>query len=168
MANEFRTTGWDMFAERLIASLMLICSISGCRTPASQIAPIAQPMAEVATPAGPIHIELEIADTPDKRTRGLMERRSLGVNSGMIFVFPNEEPLSFWMKNTYIPLDMIFVNREHSIVGIVANAEPLTLSSRSVATPAQYVIEVNGGFCETHQISQGQRVILHDVADVQE
>ena len=68
-----------------------------------------------------------------------MERRELAANHGMLFVFPREAPQQFWMKNTLIPLDMIFIRADGTIAGIVADAEPLTLTGRGVSAPSLYV-----------------------------
>ena len=70
--------------------------------------------------------QVEVADTPAKRAMGLQYRRELADDRGMIFLFPGESPQTFWMKNTPIPLDMIFINRERKIVGIVEQTVPFS------------------------------------------
>jgi len=107
---------------------------------------------------GPVTLQVEIADTPDTRARGLMYRRDLGANAGMLFVFPNESDQQFWMKNTSLPLDMVFIAKQRRIVGIVPEARPFTTNSRGVGVPSQYVLEVNGGFCARHGINAGDTV----------
>ena len=82
---------------------------------------------------------------------GLQYRKELGSDRGMIFLFPSESPQSFWMKNTPIPLDMIFINRERKIVGIVEQTVPFSLDSRSVGVPSQFVLEINGGLAKRHR-----------------
>src|SRR5713101_2333732 len=72
----------------------------------------------------PIRVRVELADTADKRQLGLMYRRELPELSGMLFLFPNEAPLSFWMKNTPLPLDILFINTTHTIVSISQNTTP--------------------------------------------
>jgi uncharacterized membrane protein (UPF0127 family) len=112
-----------------------------------------------------IFVKVEIASQPQERERGLMFRKELAENAGMLFVYQAEAPLSFWMKNTYLPLDMIFINDSMRIVGVVENATPLTLEPRSVDTPARYVLEVNGFFMRRHGILQGSRVRFEGIAN---
>jgi uncharacterized membrane protein (UPF0127 family) len=76
----------------------------------------------------------------------------------MIFLFPDESRQTFWMKNTPIPLDMIFIGRDMKVVGIVAQTMPFSLDARSVEAPSQYVLEINGGLAERHGIQAGDRV----------
>ena len=113
--------------------------------------------------------QVEIADTPAKRELGLQYRRELPMDRGMIFLFPMESEHSFWMKNTPIPLDMIFINSERKIVGIVEQAAPFTLDSRFVTGASQYVLEVNGGLAQRYGFKAGDRVRFDDIpADVRE
>ena len=86
-----------------------------------------------------------MAKTPDQLAKGLMNRKSLSQDSGMLFIFPNEQIRTFWMKDTLIPLDMIFLDKQKKIVGIVYNAIPQTLDIKTVDKPAQYVLEINAG-----------------------
>jgi uncharacterized membrane protein (UPF0127 family) len=109
----------------------------------------------------PFHVE--VARTPPEREQGLMYRDRLAPDAGMLFVFERSAPLTFWMKNTFIPLDMIFIGADRRIVGIVENAEPRTLTSRRVPGDSKYVLEVNGGLCATLGIRAGAEVDLHDV-----
>ncbi len=112
-----------------------------------------------------IVVQVEVARQPNERERGLMFRKELAENSGMLFVYPSEAPLTFWMKNTYLPLDMIFINDTMRIVGIVENAEPLTIEARSIDTPARYVLEVNGFFAHRHGIQSGSRVRFKNISN---
>jgi uncharacterized membrane protein (UPF0127 family) len=100
-------------------------------------------------------VSVEIADTPAARELGLMYRKHLDESAGMIFLFPVPQRLTFWMKNTEIPLDMIFADSSGKIVGIVANAEPFSESTDAVDGDSQYVLEVNGGFCQRHHVVAG-------------
>lgn len=112
---------------------------------------------------GDVVVSVEIADTDKERAHGLMNRSELAPDHGMIFIFPNERVQTFWMKNTLIPLDMVFVDRDRRIVGIVESAEPETLTERSVGVPSTYVIEVNGGFMREHGIPTGSVVRFNHV-----
>ncbi len=100
-------------------------------------------------------VRVEIADNEASRERGLMFRAHLDEDAGMIFVFRAPSVVYFWMKNTEIPLDMIFADQNGRIVGIVAQAKPYSEKTVGPGKPAQYVLEVNGGFCRRHGIATG-------------
>ena len=108
--------------------------------------------------------QVEIADTPAKRELGLQYRHDLAVDRGMIFLFPNESQQAFWMKNTPIPLDMIFIDHDRKIVGIVEQATPFTLDSRSVNGASQYVLEINGGLSRKYGFMRGDSVRFEGIA----
>jgi uncharacterized protein len=103
-------------------------------------------------------VRVEIADTAEAREMGLMYRQHLAQNAGMLFIFKAPHPLTFWMKNTEIPLDMIFADADGIVMGIVANAEPFSERQLSVAGNSQYVLEVNGGFAQRHGIRPGDHL----------
>jgi hypothetical protein len=117
------------------------------------------------TPVGgaPVRVRVEVANTPAQRERGLMFRERLDADAGMIFIFDHDEDHSFWMKNTVIPLDMIFITKDLVVTGVAANAEPFSLESRTCGRPSRYVLEVNGGFAARHGIIAGARVTLDHV-----
>ena len=108
-------------------------------------------------------VDAEVAATRESRTRGLMWRTSLADGAGMLFIFPQEEPLNFWMKNTLIPLDMIFLAQDRTIVGIVEQATPLTLSPRGPGTDAMYVLEVPGGWVAKVGLRKGLKVRIDGI-----
>ena len=101
---------------------------------------------------------VEIADTPAKREMGLQYRNDLTDDRGMLFLFPAESELTFWMKNTPIPLDMIFIGGDMKIAGIVREAVPFTLSPRAVGAPSRYVLEIKGGLAKARGIEAGDTV----------
>ncbi len=103
-------------------------------------------------------VEVEIAATRDSRTRGLMWRRSLADGKGMLFIFHEQQPLSFWMRNTLIPLDMIFIDKDLKIAGAVERAEPKTLMSRGVGGAQLFVLEVPSGWVAKVGIKAGSTV----------
>lgn len=107
-----------------------------------------------------IRVEVEIARTPEQHQRGLMFRKHLPARKGMLFLYDHDDRHSFWMKNTYIPLDMIFISAEKKVVGIVEHAEPMTETHRQVDTPSRYIVEVNAGFARTNNIKAGVRVLF--------
>jgi len=104
-------------------------------------------------------IDIEIADTPEKRQTGLMYRVRMKENRGMLFIFDREEPQSFWMRNTEISLDIIFVNSDLEIVKIHHNTKPFSDSSLPSIRPAKFVVEVNAGYCEKFGISEGNKIV---------
>lgn len=103
-------------------------------------------------------IDIEIADNEIKRTNGLMYRCSMPDSVGMLFIFEEEKPLSFWMKNTYIPLDIIFVNKSKEIVSVRENNPVLREWSIPSDFPSIYVVEVIAGFCSTYNIEVGDKI----------
>ena len=119
----------------------------------------AEPKVTITTKQGrDVGFQVEVADSPAKREIGLQYRRNLAPDRGMIFLFPEESQQTFWMKNTPIPLDMIFISHDMKIVGIVEQTVPFSLDSRSVGAPSQYVLEINGGLAKRHGIQAGDRV----------
>jgi uncharacterized protein len=105
-----------------------------------------------------VSIDIALADTPELRNLGLMDVRSLPWNSGMLFIFEQQERLSFWMANTPLPLDLIFVNSNFEIVHIHHNAQPFSQQQIDSMLPALYVVEVNGGFAVRNDIVEGQMI----------
>ena len=103
-------------------------------------------------------INIEIADNENTRELGLMFRKRLAMNQGMLFIFPFQEMQSFWMKNTRIPLDMIFVNSAYEIVTIRRNTTPYSEESYSSTAPAQYVVEVPAGFADRFGVKVGDKI----------
>ena len=103
-------------------------------------------------------IEIEIADTEPMRQRGLMYRQQLGEDQGMLFIFQTSEKQTFWMKNTPLSLDMVFVNSYHEIVSISKETTPFAETIYASEGPAQYVVEVNAGYCDRHSVKVGDRV----------
>ncbi len=112
-----------------------------------------------------VGFEVEMVTDDVSRTRGLMERRRLGERRGMLFVFDREEEQRFWMKNTWIPLDMIFIGENLKVVGVVHEAEPGSLSPRFVPQPSRYVLEINGGLARHFGIVRGASVDLSEVLE---
>ncbi|HWP22645.1 MAG TPA: DUF192 domain-containing protein [Candidatus Binatia bacterium] len=123
-----------------------------------------EPKVSIATRSGrEVTFQVEVADTPTKRELGLQYRRDLPVDRGMIFLFPAEAPQIFWMKNTPIALDMIFIDGNRKIVGIVERAAPFTLEPRSVEAPSQFVLEINGGLARRYGIAPGDTVRFYGI-----
>jgi len=105
-----------------------------------------------------IKIDLEIADTEYERQLGLMNRNTMEETQGMLFIFSAERIQSFWMRNTLIPLDILFINKNNEIVTIHNNTKVLSAQSYPSSAPAIYVLEVNGGITERHNIQLGDKI----------
>jgi uncharacterized protein len=103
-------------------------------------------------------LTIEIADNEVETTQGLMYRRSMPDSCGMIFVMPDYEPQKFWMKNTYIPLDIIFLDETKKIVTIQANTTPFSEGGVESYDKAKFVLEVNAGYCKRKGIEKGDLV----------
>ena len=106
-------------------------------------------------PGGTAHILVEIADSEDERAKGLMFRDSLAADHGMIFVYDSPRPVSFWMKNTLIPLDMLFIAADGRVLRIVEQARPMSETPIPSGEPAQFVLEVAGGTARARGITAG-------------
>ncbi|MEJ2659059.1 MAG: DUF192 domain-containing protein [Desulfobacterales bacterium] len=97
-------------------------------------------------------ITIEIADTPETQMKGLMGRRDLNQNRGMLFVFKDSKPRKFWMKNTPVSLDIIFIGGDGCIVNIAESTIPMSQQSYRSAGPIKYVVEVRAGFAKHFNI----------------
>ncbi len=108
---------------------------------------------------GQKEITVEIADTPETRQRGLMFRESLPEDSGMLFVFPQDEVLTFWMKDTSIPLSIAYID-QNGVIMTIKNMYPFDLTPVSSDVPVRYALEMNQNFFSRNAIRVGDRVIL--------
>ncbi|HEY0275872.1 MAG TPA: DUF192 domain-containing protein [Paenirhodobacter sp.] len=107
---------------------------------------------------------VEIADNADERAQGLMGRDSMPRGSGMLFVYPAETPVAFWMRNTLIPLDMLFIDGAGRIVSIHSGAVPLDETPIPSGAPARFVLEINGGLAQRMHLVPGM-VLSHPTVD---
>ena len=111
---------------------------------------------------GKARFSVEVADDTAERAKGLMHRRSLPLSAGMLFVYETPQPLSFWMRNTLIPLDMLFFDEAGVLVNSIDDVPPRTLSARRSIVPARYVLELNGGSMARFGINGVARLLLPD------
>ena len=114
--------------------------------------------ATLRTSSGSHAIEVEVADTPQAREIGLMNRESLAEDTGMLFDFREDRPVSMWMKNTLIPLDMLFIDKTGTVVRIARNAKPHSLETIPSGKPVRYVLEINGGAAATYGAKTGDKL----------
>ena len=117
-------------------------------------------IAQVAFPEAPQNpkVEVELVATEDQIQRGLMYRRTMPEDHGMLFRLGERRDHTFWMHNTCMALDMLFVDDDGMVVCIVEGATPLTDSTRSVGCPSTWVLEVNAGWCRRHGVRPGQKM----------
>ncbi len=132
------------------AAVAAALALAGCRDRG--------PVAVIQGTGGAVEVALEVAATPAQQERGLMYRSSLAEGRGMLFVFDADGNQSFWMKNTLIPLDLLFIARDGTVVGIHANATPLSTANIAVGKPSRYVLEVPGGWAARHGVAAGAQV----------
>ncbi|PHQ29539.1 DUF192 domain-containing protein [Leeuwenhoekiella nanhaiensis] len=105
-----------------------------------------------------VSLSIELAETAYEIETGLMYRESMEPNQGMLFIFEDERPHNFYMKNTYIPLDLFFITKDQKIATIIKNAKPLDESSLPSEVPVQYVLEVNAGAAAQWNIQEGDSI----------
>lgn len=145
------------FSALLTASLVLGGCSGGISTPKDP----AGPTAYLNTSKGRTPIFVEIVDTMPERTKGLMNRTSMDHNRGMLFIFDTLDSKQFWMKNTLIPLDMIFLDKEYKVVHIAKSAQPCKNDPCEVLSsvkPSMFVLEVNAGISNETQLKEGDKV----------
>ena len=144
------------FVSLFLATIALtISTAAGCQDGAAP-----SDLAVVKMDVGGKSFDLEVANTNPKRMRGLMYRESMPADHGMIFVFPEQKVLHFWMKNTKIPLDLVYMDQEGKIVSI-HKLEPFETRSVSSDGPAIYAIELNRGTAEKLKLKPGDVIKVH-------
>ncbi len=116
----------------------------------------------IVTDHGPRRFEVWVADTPEKRTQGLMFQTDIPTSGGMLFPFEEEHLITMWMKNTPRALDMIFIDSGHTIVDIAHHAMPYSTEIIAPQAPARYVLEVVAGTARQEGIKPGMCVVLPD------
>ena len=143
---------------RLMMSLAAVTAVlvTLCANPPARAASI-QPL-EIVTKSGVQVFSVEMATTEEEKTTGLMYRKELPDGKGMLFDFSPEQQISMWMKNTYIPLDMIFIRADGRILRIAENTEPLSTRIISSGGLAKGVLEVIAGTAQKYGIQPGDRV----------
>jgi uncharacterized membrane protein (UPF0127 family) len=153
--------GWPMTSPFILCCALVLACCQQTSSVTTRADAIAHPQVVFQVGGGKRQVvPVEVAESSDDRARGLMFRDELDPGSGMLFVFDDEAVQRFWMKNTYIPLDMIFINGSGLVVGVIENVPPKTTEPRSVDIPSRYVLEVNAGFARRHGIVVGSRASI--------
>ena len=143
--------------------LALLCGVIGLVPDLSQAqVKFETSRVSIVTAGGTYNVSVEMATTPEQRSLGLMGRKDMPLAAGMLFDFERTEPITMWMKNTFIPLDMIFIDRSGRIVLIVENTTPFSTDVIASPGPVLAVLELNGGTAARLAIKTGDRVI-HDI-----
>jgi len=137
----------------LFAALAALSVSTGLSAGAGPTEPLA-----IVSASGRHLFQVEIADEPGERATGLMNRFELAPDAGMLFDFGESQPVHMWMKNTYIPLDMVFIRADGTIHRIAANTVPQSLATISSGQPVRFVLEVAGGTAARLAIKRGDRV----------
>jgi uncharacterized protein len=143
-----RAGGWVV-----LAVAAALCAFAGASARAASVQPL-----EIVTKNGVQVFSVEMATTEQEKETGLMYRKELPDGKGMLFDFSPEHQVSMWMKNTYIPLDMIFIRADGRILRIAENTEPLSTKLISSGGPAKGVLEVIAGTAKKYGIAPGDRV----------
>jgi uncharacterized membrane protein (UPF0127 family) len=139
----------------LLAAALLLASTPACATQTG-------PRVVLESGGKSLVVQVELADTEAKRERGLMFRKELADGHGMLFLFDEEGEHTFWMKDTLIPLDLVFVDSAGRVTGIVARARPLTLEPRN-GGPSRMVLEVPGGWAAANGVRVGDRMRVEGI-----
>jgi uncharacterized membrane protein (UPF0127 family) len=152
--------------RRLLA--ILVC-MAACHSEAATATPPKSTLpagtVRFETSRGPWVVKVEIVADDASRQRGLMFRRDLPVNTGMLFVFQSTEDHAFWMHNTFLSLDLIFMGDDRAVVGVYPNAPPQSDAPRGVGKPSRYVVEVSAGEALAHGVGPGTKVAFIGVAE---
>jgi len=133
---------------------------AGCRSTAGAPGPPARVV--VLARAGSAAVRVEIARSPQEREHGLMDRTRLDPDAGMLFIFGESAPHGFWMRNTLIPLDLLFLAEDGRVAAVVER-QPLSLEVDDGGVESRYVLEVNGGWARAHGVGPGDRVRFENV-----
>ncbi len=128
------------------------------RAPSPTMATAGTEALQINTASGAHKFAVEVMRTDEARARGLMFRRSMPANRGMLFDFQREEPVMMWMKNTYISLDMVFIDRKGVVVSVAENAEPLSERTIPSGPPVYAVLELNAGIAAKIGLKPGDKV----------
>lgn len=136
-----------------LATFIMACAFQGSIAWAASFHPL-----EIVTKSGVKFFSVEMATTDEEKTTGLMYRKELADGKGMLFDFSPEQQVSMWMKNTYIPLDMIFIRADGRILRIAENTEPLSTKIIPSGGPTRGVLEVIAGTAKKYGIEPGDRV----------
>ena len=157
-----------MSGPRRLILLVLLCAVSACHgapKSADAVTPSAPAGPRVVLPSGAVYA-VEVVRTPEEQAQGLMFRESLPERTGMLFLFRDAAPHQFWMKNTMIPLDIVWLDDSGRVVFVSANTPPCRADpcpNYGPAVPAPTVLEIAGGMAAKEKATVGSTIRLEDV-----
>ena len=149
------------FKRSMVFVLWTVC-VAAVATSMATAKPCASTRVDLRGDWGQVSFDVTLADTPKKRALGLMHVEHLPKRSGMLFIYPSEAKVAFWMKNTLISLDILFFDAKGTMTGIHTNAQPQDLAPKVGGDKVKYVLEINGGLSEVYGIN-GRTVLRHPV-----
>ncbi|OCW58838.1 DUF192 domain-containing protein [Hoeflea olei] len=151
-------------AAVLFAAVLLLCA--GLAPAArAEVLPTDAERLVIDTAGGPVRFSVELALTPDTRATGLMFRREMAADHGMLFRFDQTRQVLMWMKNTPLPLDMVFIGEDGRVAGIAADTTPFSEDIVASPRPVRYVLELNAGTAARLGIAVGDRVRHRAILD---
>jgi uncharacterized membrane protein (UPF0127 family) len=154
-------------AARAVAIAIALVAAAALGMPAAAGAADAPQVVVRRAAGGTTTVSVEVAATSATRERGLMYRQELPTSHGMLFVFPQEADHAFWMRNTPLSLDIVFIGTDRRIVGIEADTVPYSERHLRVGKRSRYVLEVAGGFCARESVRAGDCVEFHGIPEVE-
>lgn len=147
------------FAKHKVAAAAVVAALAFLLVfPAAALRAEALQKLQIVTTTGPHDFLVELADSPDERAKGLMYRRSMAADRGMLFDFHQVVPVMMWMKNTYIPLDIVFIASDGRVVNVAQETQPLSLEPIRSSAPVTMVLELAGGTAARIGLAAGDRV----------
>jgi uncharacterized membrane protein (UPF0127 family) len=141
----------------LFALLLPAAAVLAQEAGSPMILPVDPAPLVATTDQGDVRFQIEVADTPEERSRGLMFRERMPENQGMLFVFQQNLPVGFWMQNTILPLDLLFVSDKGEVRAILPGV-PFSTDTISPGVPVRFVLELNAGTAERQGIAVGDRL----------
>ena len=146
------------FRPAALAAFLALVLFVAPVAPQAPLATYSKSELTIETSGGKRHFAVEEAKTPEQMAQGLMYRRAMAADAGMLFEYERTQPVSFWMKNTLIPLDMLFIGADGTVLDIHERAVPLSLDPISTDKPVLAVLELNGGTVSRLGIKRGDRI----------
>jgi len=151
------TTSGMILSRRAVLAGAGLLAFSGAAR-AQQLATFSKSKLVIETAKGKFPFDIELALTPPQMEQGLMFRRSLAADAGMLFDYGGPQPIAMWMKNTLIPLDMVFIGKDGTVVDFRERAVPMSLDTIEPKMPARAVLEVNAGTAQRLRLQVGDTV----------
>jgi len=157
MLRNFWQAAGAVFVAVAVVGLLLALRSPSSADGRAMVLPVDPEPLIIETKAGRRAFKIEIADNPEERERGLMFREAMADDHGMLFVFDSQQEVGFWMKNTPMPLDLVFIS-ENGTVRAVRKGEPFSEALISPSEPVRFVLELKAGTAAKNRIARGDKV----------